>query len=502
MTFRTLDEALAIANETEYGLTASVFTRSLHDAWKAAEELRHGTVHINETTNYWDQMAPFGGAKKSGAGPRAGRLDRRRPDRDEADHVRSLVSGRSDLVEQVEIDEVTEAERRRRFPAGASIEFADLEEHGRAAALDRMREVEPVSWVPALGGWLVTSYDLARDLLARRAEFTVWAVPNLVRASLGVMMLTTDGAPQERQRAPFDRPFRVRPVRERFAGTVRERAERLVADLAPRGSCELGAEFAAPFAVGVAGDILGLSLDDVPRIAGFYEAFAGAMTYDGDPEPQRRADAARAEFDELLTAELGRVRRVPDGSITCAVATDPAVELADEEIVAQLRVILFGAIETVQSMVMNTILLLLQHPDQHRAVREDGTLVAGAIEESLRLIPPVAFIERWTSRDTTLGGVDLGRGEFVGISTLAANRDPALFPDPLRFDVGRENVRHHLAFSHGAHYCLGFNLARLQGQIAVGALLDHLPGLELVDAPEPRGFAFRRPAELRVGWRS
>ena len=68
MTFRTLDEAIAIANETEYGLTASVFTRSLHDAWRAAEELRHGTVHINETTNYWDQLAPFGGAKKSGAG--------------------------------------------------------------------------------------------------------------------------------------------------------------------------------------------------------------------------------------------------------------------------------------------------------------------------------------------------------------------------------------------------------------------------------------------------
>jgi acyl-CoA reductase-like NAD-dependent aldehyde dehydrogenase len=68
MTFRTLDEALAIANETDYGLTAAVFTRSLHDAWRAAEELRHGTVHVNETTNYWDQLAPFGGAKKSGAG--------------------------------------------------------------------------------------------------------------------------------------------------------------------------------------------------------------------------------------------------------------------------------------------------------------------------------------------------------------------------------------------------------------------------------------------------
>src|SRR5439155_23138140 len=66
--FESLDEALEIANSTDYGLTASVFTRSLADAWTAAEELRHGTVHINESTNYWDQMAPFGGAKKSGSG--------------------------------------------------------------------------------------------------------------------------------------------------------------------------------------------------------------------------------------------------------------------------------------------------------------------------------------------------------------------------------------------------------------------------------------------------
>ena len=88
MTFHELDEALAIANETEYGLTAAVFTRSLHDAWHAAEELRHGTVHINETTNYWDQLAPFGGAKSLGSGPGARRLDHRRAHRDEADHLR------------------------------------------------------------------------------------------------------------------------------------------------------------------------------------------------------------------------------------------------------------------------------------------------------------------------------------------------------------------------------------------------------------------------------
>jgi cytochrome P450 len=351
-----------------------------------------------------------------------------------------------------------------------------------------------------LGGWLVTSYELARELLSRREHFTVWAEPNLVRASLGVMMLTSDGAEQERQRLPFDPPFRVRSVRERFAAPVRARVEGLLDALVQRGECELGVDLAAPFAIGVAGDILGLSLDDVPRVSGFYEAFAGAMTYDGDPEPQRVADAARAQFDELLLGELARMRRSADGSITSVVANDAEVELSDEEIVAQLRVILFGAIETVQSMIVNAILLLLQHPEQLALVREDGALVANAVDEAMRLIPPVAFIERWTSCPTELGGVELGRGEFLGVSTVAANRDPGTFVDPLRFDVRRQNARHHLAFSHGAHHCLGFNMARLQGLIGVGAILERLPGLELLAAPEPSGFAFRRPTELHLRW--
>jgi cytochrome P450 len=404
------------------------------------------------------------------------------------------------LVPQVELTEAEEAERRERFPAGAAIEFADMEEQGRADALDRLREAEPVSWVPALGGWLVTSYPLARNVLSRTADFTVWAEPNLVRASLGVMMLTSDPPAHERQRQPFDEPFRMRSVRERFETRVSARVDGLLDELVPRGGCELVVDFAAPFAIGVAGDILGLSLDDVPKIQGFYEAFAGAMTYDGDPEPQRRADAARAAFNEILLGELARAREQPDGSIASAVVNEPATELTDEEIAAQLRVILFGAIETVESMVVNAVMLLLEHPDQLAAVEADHDFVANAAEEAMRLIPPVAFIERWTAGPTEIGGVELGRGEFVGISTLAAGRDPEVFPDPLRFDVRRENARHHLAFSFGVHHCLGFNMARMQGPLAVAAVLERLPGLELVDPPEPQGFAFRRPPELGLRW--
>ena len=406
------------------------------------------------------------------------------------------------LVPQIAIDEAEDAARRASFPAGAAIEFADLELDSRVGALDDLRATEPISWVPALGGWLVTSHALARELLSRRDDFTVWAEPNLVRASLGVMMLTTDGDDHQRQRRPFEEPFGVRPVRARFAEPVQQRIDGLLGELAPRGSCELVEEFAAPFAIGVAGDVLGLSLDDVARVQEFYEAFAGAMVYDGDPEPQRRADAARAQLNAILLEEVERSRTRPGNSITSAVANDPARGLSDEEIVAQLRVILFGAIETVESTLANAVLLLLQNPGQLAILRSEPGVAGNAIEEGMRLIPPVAFIERWSAVPCALGGVALGTGEFLGLSTVAANRDPAVFAAPERFDVRRGNARHHLTLSHGQHHCLGFNLGRMQCQAAVTAIFERLPGLEIAHAPEPTGFAFRRPATLDLRWRA
>ena len=403
---------------------------------------------------------------------------------------------------QIVLDEAESARRGARFPIGGRLEFDDLELHGRVAALDRLRDFEPISWVPALGGWLVTSHELGRELLGRGDDFTVWAEPNLVRASLGVMMLTSDGEEHARQRTPFDGPFRVRPVRERFAEPVHRHIDRLLGELAPRGRCELVEEFATPFAIGLAGDVLGLPRDDVARVQEFYEAFAGAMVYDGDPEPQRRADAARDELNAILLDEVRRSRTRPDNSITSAVANDPARGLSDDEIVAQLRVILFGAIETVESTIANAILLLLQHPDQLAILQAEPGFAGNTIEEGMRLIPPVAFIERWTSRPCELGGIQLEAGEFLGVSTVAANRDPVVFAAPERFDVRRGNARHHLTLSHGHHHCLGFNLGRMQCQAAVTALLERLPGLELVHAPEPSGFAFRRPATLELRWQT
>jgi cytochrome P450 len=403
------------------------------------------------------------------------------------------------LLQQVAIDEATDAARRDRFPAGAAIEFADLEEGGREDALDRLREREPVSWVPALGGWLVTGYAAAREMLGPRTGLTVEAQENLVRASLGHMMLTSDAESHTRQRAPFERPFRMREVGALFGDAIDGELDELLGAVRASGECELGQALAAPFAVRMTGRVLGLSFADVGRIDGFYEAFAEGMVYDGNPERQRRADAARDALNGILGAEFARCRGKPDASITSEVVNDEATALADDEIAAQLRVIMFGGIETIQSGIMNTILLLLQHPDQLAAVRSEPALLESAVEESLRLIPPVSFIERWTPGEAEIGRVAIGTGEFIGVSVLAANRDPDMFAEPLDYDVRRDNARRHLSFSFGEHFCLGAHLARIEIQAAVERLLA-LPGLRLVAADPPSGFAFRRPPTLALAW--
>ena len=180
---------------------------------------------------------------------------------------------------------------------------------------------------------------------------------------------------------------------------------------------------------------------------------------------------------------------------------DPAVRPADDDIVAQLRVILFGAIETVESMVLNTVMLLLDDPDQLAQVRADPELIPNAVEESLRLIPPVTLRRavvvgagRPSAMSNSASGSSSGSARSAPIAT------PEVFADPLRFDIRRPNARHGLSFSHGVHHCVGFSMARMQGRLAVEAILRRLPGLEMTEVERPAGFVFRKPAVLRLRW--
>jgi hypothetical protein len=135
-------------------------------------------------------------------------------------------------------------------------------------------------------------------------------------------------------------------------------------------------------------------------------------------------------------------------------------------------------------------------------VRDDPNLLPNAIEESIRLEPAAAVVDRYATRDVELGDAWIRRGDLVSVSIAGANRDPAVFSDPNRFDVRRANARLNLAFAQGPHFCLGAQLARTETAIAVGRLLDRLPGLRLDpdDPNTPLGLVFRKPPALHVRW--
>jgi cytochrome P450 len=165
-------------------------------------------------------------------------------------------------------------------------------------------------------------------------------------------------------------------------------------------------------------------------------------------------------------------------------------------------VLLFGGIDTTEGMITNAALHLLSHPGQLALVRAQPVLLPAAIEESLRLEPAAAVVDRYATRDVEIGGSLIRRGDPVTVSITAANRDPEVFPDPDQFDIRRDNAGRHLAFAHGPHFCLGAHLARLEAHIALATLLDRLPGLRL-DPQRPvaaGGLVFRKPSALHVRW--
>jgi cytochrome P450 len=383
------------------------------------------------------------------------------------------------------------------FPLGAKATLGELEGDPHAL-LARLREREPVSWIDALDGWLVTRHDLAVHVMRDAATFTVDDPRFSTAQVIGSSMLSRDGDEHARHRAPFVAPFRPAAVRERFTAIVAAEAEHLIDTLAPAGEAELRRSFAGPLAAAVVTRALGMDEAEVASVLGWYDAIVGGVTAitAGSDVP---AGAARA-FGELR-ARLQLTMASGDGASLLAEAAAGS-GLDDQQIASNAAVLLFGGIETTEGMIANAVLVLLEHPHELPGVRADTRRLDAAIEESLRLEPAAAVVDRYATADLELGGARVGRGDLVRVSITAANRDPAVFSDPDRFDLARTGAGRHLAFAHGPHVCVGVHLARLEARVAVARLLARLPRLRL-DPARPaavRGLVFRKPPQLTVVW--
>ncbi len=371
------------------------------------------------------------------------------------------------------------------FPLGAGVTLDELAADPHPA-LARLRSAEPVSWLPVLHGWLVTRHDLAVRVMRDAATFTVDDPRFSTARVVGPSMLSLDGPAHARHRDPFVPPFRPAPVRERFAGLVAAHADSLVSDFASAGSVELRSAFAGPLAVAMVADALGLAGVAAGTVLAWYEAIVesvSAVTAGGSPTA-----AGAAAVGTLRSA----ISRAPaPGSVLAAAAHG----LAADEVVSNAAVLMFGGIDTTAGMITNLVRHLLLAGLGPAALPD-------AIEESARLEPAAAVVDRYATRDVTLAGAAIRGGDLVTVSIAGANRDPAVFADPDRFDPARANARLHLAFAQGPHFCLGARLARTEADLAVRALFTRLPGLALdqARAHAPRGLVFRKPPELHLRW--
>jgi len=370
-------------------------------------------------------------------------------------------------------------------------------------------------------GVTVLGYDECQTVLTHPDTFSSSIYDQIMGPVMGRTLLELEGAEHRASRALVSPSFRTALLERWRSELVEVVVHELIDRFAPRGRAELSREFTFAFPVQVIARIMGLPRQDYLRFQRLSIELLNVV-YDWD-----RGIAASVSLKSYLTEILAERRRNPQDDLISMLAESEidGARLTDDEIFAFLLLILPAGVETTYRASGNLLVALLTESapatmqwghlplagDEAMrrsgataplldALRADRGMLRGAFEEALRWEPPITTVVRRAIRDCELGGVAIPAGTNVSVSVAAANRDPARYPDPDRFDPTRKNVAH-LTFGGGPHLCLGMHLARMEGTVAINSLLDRLPDLRLdpsAPAPHVVGVAFRSPAALPV----
>lgn len=358
--------------------------------------------------------------------------------------------------------------------------------------LHRLRERQPVAWVEVLGGWLVTGHALCLEVMLDADTFTVNDPRFSTQQVIGPSMLSLDGLEHKRHRDPFAAPFRAGRIR-RLREEVEATSRRLIAKVATTGGGDLRAEVAAPLAVTVMASLLDLSGVAESDVLAWYDEIVDAVhiVTAGGAVPQ----SAHNAFDELRAAVAANL-----SSSDLLSVVDRSGTLDVDEIVSNVAVLLFGGIVTSESSTAIAFRYLLDDPELQQSLREDRTLVEAFVEETLRLEPSASAVDRYATSDTRLGEIEIRQGDLARVSLSGANRDPAVFAEPDRLDLGRTNHGRSVTFARGPHGCLGIHLARLETKAAVEALLESDPPPQAAALDPIVGLVFRVPETVNAVW--
>ncbi|GAA4548438.1 cytochrome P450 family protein [Amycolatopsis samaneae] len=377
--------------------------------------------------------------------------------------------------------------------AGDITEFGEEFVQDTHAVLAALREGGPVRRVRLPDGgpcWLVGGYADVRALLAdSRLAKDSTRTHELFQARRGEEeldapamelvghMLNSDPPKHTRLRRLVNKAFTSRTV-SRLRPRIEEITAGLLDAMAGKPSADLLPEFAAPLPITVICELLGVPLDRQADFTGW----SSTLLSNAGPEASM---AAAGQMHGYLVELIAYKRAEPAEDLLSDLvhASEEGDRLSDAELVSMAFLLLVAGYETTVNLIANGVLALLRAPDQLALLRSDPALLPGAVEEFLRYDGPIILATmRFTTAPVEIGEVTVPADEFVLLSLLGANRDAARFDDPDRLEVTRAEGGH-LAFGHGIHYCVGAPLARLEAEIAIGALLARFPALRLAGEP-------------------
>ena len=359
--------------------------------------------------------------------------------------------------------------------------------------LAELRETSPVHKLGFADYWVLTRFEDCRAVL-RDQRLGKPTAGDLVPSLRGAptrdaggdrSMLFLNPPDHTRIRSLVSRAFTPRRVEE-LRASIEAMSRQLLDDLAATGGGDLMAGLAFPLPANVIGELVGIPQSERDWLRPLILDLAATLEPGGGAEEAERAKASRDEVRAYLAELIAWRRAEPADDLLSGLiaAVDGDDRLTESEMVMTLILIYGAGFETTTNLIGNMVHTLLRYPDQLARLRADRSLVPATVEEVLRYEPPVQVDSRYAFEDVEIAG-NLVRKGFIVMTLLgAANRDPAVIENPDRFDVGRSAIPL-LSFSSGIHYCLGASLARLEGQVVLGGLLDRFDTWSALEESPP-----------------
>ena len=312
-------------------------------------------------------------------------------------------------------------------------------------------------------------------------------------------MLRSDPPDHTRLRSLVSQAFTPRAI-ESLRPRIESVVDELLSAVGTTGRVDVIEALAYPLPVIVISEMLGIPREDRARFKRWSDEIVRGLGISSFEDMRASRDAGLELRNYLVPIVEARRSEPRDDLISGLVQAEAQGDrLTEQEVYATINLLLVAGNETTANLIGNGLIALLRHPDQIDLLRGDPALVENGVEELLRYDSPVQATSRIATEDIEVGGRVVARGQQALVLLGSANRDPERFPDPDRLDVTRPQVRH-LSFSQGIHFCLGAQLARLEAQVALGALIARFPGIKLdVDEPEWRPNAILRgPKEVPI----